>query len=543
MAEMYLTKPVPTDGLNRSDDSSLFDKAYSPYMKNVVVERTFVRKRRGYSLLGSTGLPLSGTGMAMLRFVDSKGASHLIALTSTKAYLYDSGNDEWDDISPAAGAFTGDADNRWNWTIATDTAYFTNNGGGALIITNGVDDLQEYEGQASDVFLALVHGYPSFSNAKEVQEFWNHLFIVNYNDGSNRVRTIAHAVAGDVNDWSSDTAGNFVLTDTQGELLRAVKLGFDMVLYSTKSISVVQYIGEETIFQIPTYVHGFGLLSNDSVINLPNLHLIMCSDFQTYAYYGSINMVPVGRRIDEAMFSDLDIGKKERICSGVDVIRRRAMLFIPTAGEDYAKKCYATDYSRTELPWEYHEFADSVRGMATFEAYAAWYCDEAPWVTTYCDESAIYCDDGPGQVGAPIACFISDDGYVYQLDEATGKDYDDNITFELQTPDFIVASSESLLKAGMPREEMLGRWQWFSFTAKADVSSSVVSVHYSTDGGGTWTQFANSPVSLETSWKTHRLPFDTIGRRVRFRIYQSSDKDVKLRGLFRVKVVPQTERD
>ena len=100
MAE-YEIRPLspPIWGVNRRDEPVHLDPKYSPYMKNMVVETTMVRKRLGYTLLG-TNLPLVGIGMELIRYIDARGTAHHIALTSTRAYEYDADTDEWDEITP-----------------------------------------------------------------------------------------------------------------------------------------------------------------------------------------------------------------------------------------------------------------------------------------------------------------------------------------------------------------------------------------------------------------------------------------------------------
>jgi len=528
---IYKVAPVPTTGINKDVGPNKFDDAYSPNMKNAIVEVTKVRKRRGYSQLGGN-LPLSGIGMELINYVDATGTIHLIALTTTKAYLYNTSTGDWDDITPTAGDFTGGADNRWSWCLATDDEEFPNNVGTALCISNGVDDIQYYEGHSSDKFKTLAHNFPSFGNAKEIEEFINHFFIINYNDGNNQVRAVAHADAGNIDTWSVGTSGAHVLTDTRGDLVRAKKLGPYMILYSDRSITVCRYYGSSPIFAFPTLVYESGLLSAKAVWDSVNVHYLLGTDRKVYGYRGGTDLDPVGTRIEEALFNELDVSKKAKVCTGLDISRHKVHFFYPRAADDYSKVSYALGYRRKGLPWEYHEFADTVRDFSIFENYFAWYCDDTAWTDLYCDEQSIYCDDSYGQVDHPMSVFITHDGYVMKLDEATGKDDDADIEFIVDTPEFTIDD-----------EEMLGRWIRFSFNAMSGVVSSTVSVLYSTDGGNTWTAFVDSPVSLETSWTTHQLPLTALSRRIMFRIYQYSSKDVQLRGLFKCKVVPQSERD
>jgi hypothetical protein len=502
-------------------------------MLNAVIGGGIVRKRLGYNVLG-TNLPLSGVGMQLINYLDARGVRHLIALTTTKAYHYNSTDNDWDDITPTAGAFTGTSSDRWSFTLATDVSMFSNNGGTALIISNGVDNIQYYEGHTNDKFKVLVHGFTDFVNCNEVFEFWNHFFIVNYNNGAQNIRTLAFASLGDVDAWTTGTAGGTTLTDSRGNLLRAVPLGASYILYSEESITTCRYYGGTTIFEFPTWVYNCGLLVAGAVWGTYNGHFLLGTNKRIYNYFGDYQLVPIGDRVERDLFSKLSLNYKQNIVVGTDDFNHKVHFFVPFAGDVYAHNSYAINYTTSEKSWELHDFAHNVHSMTMFENYNLRYCDDADLTGLYCDNVFAYCDDPIGYAGSNNCVFISDTGYVFALDEMTGKDYTDNIVFEVQTPDF-----HSIVDA----EESICRWQWFSFKAKADIVGSTVEVWYSTDSGSTWTQLVDSPVSLTSDWAVYRLPLDASSRRIRFKIYQDSIKDVKLSGQFKVAHIPSTTRD
>lgn len=673
-----LAYPVPTKGLNTNQEPTAFSDAFSPFLKNVYVDLTKCRKRRGISQIGSSSLPLSGTGMKLITYVDARGNRHEIALTTTRVYKYDGTDDEWDDITPsevlssadsgwtagtsvtlahdatvkkegtasakltmdaersdgdklvyedfsaiditdrnaigfwfrsdtalASGAieivvsedangaktngvtvaidtavlkdtwyyfivaadlsamnavvsigvyanatiietlvmyiddvkahtlFTGGDTNLWSYSLATDTNEFGNNGGMALVISNGVDDLQYFEGQSGDKFQVLVHA-SGVSNTDVVAEFWNHLMFLNFNDGNQNVKSLLYAAAGNVDDHTSDNAGANTLTDTIGQILNALKLGSSLIIYSEDTITVGRYYGGLTIFTFPTLIFGTGVVSANAIMSIANVHLILGNDQKVYAYYGDTDLVPIGEVIEDGLFAALDVSKKVHIVSGLDAGKYKVHFFIPGSGEsDYASMSFCFNYRQSRLSWEFHDFSKTVKGFGSVLAAFDWYCDEDPMQDVYCDETALFCDESSGQLGYELPAFISDDGYVYKLDEASdGQDDDVDIAFELWTPEFMVSA-----------EEQIGRWVWFSFQGYSSVISSTVTVQYTTDRGDSWTEITDSPVSLNQEWTTHRLPIDVVDRRIMFRFLQTSNKDVQLRGLFKCSVEPQPARD
>ncbi len=426
--------------------------------------------------------------------------------------------------------FAGNVNIPMSYTLATDTVEFSNNQGTALVIANGVDDMFYFEGQSGDKFQTLVHA-SGISSCRILAEFWNHLMYINYDDGDRQVKTLLYSAAGDVDDHTSDNAGANTLTDTIGEILNAVKLGSMLVIYSENSITVGRYYGGLTTFTFPTLIFGTGVIAANAIVSIANVHLILGSDQKVYAYYGDTDLVPIGEAVEAQLFTTLDVSKRLQIVSGVDRCKFKAHFFLHRTGSvSYANLRYCFNYRRSEMSWEIHEVSRVAKDLGGIQAGFDWYCDEDPLQDIYCDESSLYCDDGSGQTGYEQPAFISDDGYVYKLDEVTGKDDITNIVFELWTPEFIIGA-----------EEQYGRWTWFSFQALSSVVDSIVDVFYSVNGGSNWVHITG--VSLNQQWTTHRLPIDVTSRRIMFRFYQSSNKDIQLRGLFKCFVEPQPERD
>jgi hypothetical protein len=549
-------------GVNLRDDSVGFAGRFSPYVKNMVVEPTRIRKRLGYTKVGAN-LPLAGAGTGLFEYIDNIGTKHFIATTTLACYEYDASSNLWLEISPDS-ALTGDVDDVFRGGVVTDVGLFTGNGGSALVLTNNIDDLIAYEGHSGSKFETLIHSYTSFASCIDLQEFWNHLVLLGVTDSTYHARQLDWADFADADDWSGGTSGSTVLTDSVGALMRAVKLGPYMVLYSERSISLCQYGNVDVVFVVPTLVYGTGLLCRDAVWGDANSHRFVGSDLKLWRYDGGSLLTRIGDVVDTELFRRLNYSVKQRVRCGYDPARQKFIVAFPRASESYAKALFVQSVGLPGEPWEYHEFADDVVAIASLEAIVEAYCDAFtygvtvllgvdglqvlgadgnpiviagsstgetnPWANLYCDEVAAYCDDPLGQTGVPTCCFATSDGYVYKLDESTGYDDDAEIECEYQTEDVTV-----------DMEHSFGRWQWFSFTARS-VLGGTVDVSYSTDCGETWVALVDSPVTLSASWTTHRLPLSVASERVRFKLWQHSSKDLQLRGVFRVQVEPGVAR-
>ncbi len=439
------------------------------------------------------------------------------------------------------GAFGGGADNRWTWCLATDSALFTNNSGTALLITNGVDgEIYYYEGHSGDYFrpsveLAAVStagfDFPNFGGVREMESFWNHLFLFDYTDTVRYAKGLTFADFDDIDDWTAGTSGSAALSDSVGKLLRCKKLGSDLILYSTKSITTGRYIGTSPYFVWPTLVYESGLYAPSAIWDFVNIHYFLSADLKIYGYPGGRQLIDIGLQIEDALFSEFDASKKAQILAGLDPIRHKLYFFGPLASDTYAKTYFAWNYKSPLKPWEYGRFADDVMSMSIFENERAAYCDDEDKRDLYCDYVNFYCDDAYYQAGNPITTFISSEGNVYIMDER-GSHAGTAIRAEYDTEDVT-----------LDQEYSLCRWHWFSFVGKADIAGSQILVLYSTSNGDDttdWTIMDGAPFTLTSTWTTYRLPIDVFSRKIRFRFWQMSQKDFQIRNPMHVEVSKDT---
>ncbi len=470
--------------------------------------------------------------------VDLSGIATATSLTiDTETALVSTDIINIDDIR-VCSAFTGGDTNRFSHTEAFDSVKHSNNGGSALCISNGIDTPLYYEGQSNDIFQAMDFStFVNFAHTREIIDFWNHFFCLNFNNNNQNVRSYAFTDFGNVDEFADGTSGSGVLTDSIGQIIRALKLGSNLIIYSDKSITACQYYGSTVLFVFPTLVDETGLYAPKAIWNFANIHYFLGADLKIYGYQGGRQLLHVGTMIEDTLFSQIDSSKKVHIATGVDQGRHKLSFFYPETGDTYAKSAYVMNYKRQNWPWEFYRFADYVRDYSIFSNKNTWYCDDEERKNLFCDEVSFFCDEASSQSGSPIAIFISDDGYVYQLDEVTGKDDDANIECIYDTEDFTV------------REQgLVGRYLWYEFEAKATIAGSTIQVYYSLDSGETFTEFIDSPVyssglTLTSTWDYYRLPLDVTNKRIRYRIYQNSNKDVQLRDPMRHSVSFEKERE
>jgi hypothetical protein len=527
-----ITQPVPLGGLNTRDEPTLMSRLQTPDLHNIEIDRSFVKKRLGYIQLG-TNLPLSGIGMELIQYTDGQGIQHNIALTTTKAYLYNSSTDAWDEITPGTGAasivdFTGGDTDRWSHTVATNPVLFENNGGTALIISNGVDKPFYFEGQTGDEFQSLVVStdLTGFNFTQEVADFWNHLFLINYNaapSGTDYVRNVAFHDIEILETYADRGIIENVLTDSIGKLKRAKKLGYDMVLYSDSSITICRRVGGTSLFIFPTVVYETGLFADKGIWDFVNQHFFLGTDQKIYIYQGGTQLVPIGLLVEEAFFADLDPSKPDYIVTGHDQVKKKIYWFYPKTSDTYSSSYLAYNYDRNPKTYETGRFADTVADMSIFNNQTTW-AFNGPQVAgkTFDDPefAATAFNDGVAVSGYPQTIFLSRDGNVFRFTTGSATDDGSDIEAWFTTPDLIPIEG---------RTDEYARFSGFGFSGRAEISDSTVLISYSTDEGDNWTDLQT--VDLTSDWIQYRIPLDTKTQKIRFRIYQNSARDFQIRSL------------
>jgi len=532
MAYKYetVTLPIPIGGLNTRDEPTLMNRGQTPELFNIELDSTQVKKRGGYSQMGGT---LSGIGMDLIQYVDGQGVVHLIALTTTNAYVYDASAGTWDKITPqdavpADVPFTGIAKDYWSWTVAHNPSDFTANGGTALIISNGVDKPQYYEGDTGDKFTELTVSteLAGFAYANTVNNFWNHLFLINYSanpGGTDYVRSVAFH---DVSTASYSTLGitEVNLTDTKGQLRRAIKLGFDMILYSDLSITICRRLGGISLFTFPTVIYSSGLYGPKTIYDDVNRHFFMGTDQKIYSYTGGTQLQPIGDLVEYTLFRGMDVSQREYIAVGNDQVKHKIYFFYPTIDTTYSKKYIAYNYDLQPVSWEQGQFANSVASFSIFSNESTWAYD-GPEVAgkAFTDEAVTTMAFVDGNVisGFPQTVFLSREGKVYRFTDGSSSDAGSNIEAWYTTPDLIPEEF---------RTDKEARWAGFNISAKTKIEGSTITVSYSTNGTDeypTWTEM--DTITLTKAWTQYRIPVDVKAKKIRFKVYQNSTGDFQVR--------------
>jgi hypothetical protein len=418
--------------------------------------------------------------------------------------------------------FSGDAEDKFNDAIATDTSEFSNNGGSALVLTNNKDDVVYYEGSNSgvpfypdDTFQTLVHTFPTFIRCRDIVEFWNHLMFISYTltGPVTHAKSIAHSAAGDVDDHASSSSGTYTLFDSVGEMLRVFKIGGSLVIFSSKSITVGDYFGSITKFTFPTINTDLGLFGERAVCRVGDILFFVGSDRRFYYYTVGTKPTEIGRAVSEDFMDNITSEPNDILVGYISTSRR--VLFVDSS----SGKAYAYNLNTKEFPWEYLEWINNPIAFTEWPAgsYFQGYLD-TPFIDENCKVFTVTEPDTSSGTN----------GHYQMGGKASVNTAGTDITCEYQTEDITLND-----------EYEYCRWQEFTFTAKSALASASVIVEYSIDNGTTWVSTHPTTIYLENNkWKTYKVTFDVVSRKIRMRFTQTA-KDLQIKDDMFIGLLPE----
>ena len=444
--------------------------------------------------------------------LSSMNAAVSIALWNTSATWSSSSKMRIDNISANVPlTATSEYHHRIRTAPAVDTAMFTgaNVNGRCVVLTNNVDDLVAYS-EAAERFATLVHTFPAFQNCVDIVEFYNYFMMCNYTTGTKFRQSIEHSGAGDLDDHSSVSSGNYYLTDGVGRLLKVIKLNDELILFFDKCVMLGRYYGAATKFAFRLLSASIGMLGVDAVCKVGNSVIFVGSDRNIYLYQSGGRIEDIGRPIADALCDLIDDETSYDLVLFNDLEARRVYVGARN-NSDSKTYCYVFNISGQEPCWEYIEITgDPVESFISTLDPDDYF--EKPGIRgLFVSAAKVFRLYNPNTVGSFT------EGY-----SAT------EISCEYQTEDISIND-----------ELEYGRFQEFIFTAKSSLASSSVVVEYSTDNGSTWKAVDESPIYLENNeWKTYLCHLDVVSRVIRFR-FTNTAKDLQIKNDMFVRFAPQ----
>jgi len=381
--------------------------------QNVLYSRGTIKTPFGFSKVESGSLPLNSGNAVLLTGVYSEldKSQHFLAVTKAKIYERDIQNSQWDDKTQSGVALQGNIYNPMSMASILHTDGLALNGTGDdwyhhCLICTGISPIQRWAGKFETDFADLVgaDGYHTTGSgvtthyALQVGAFYNRPILIspkeadangNLIDCNQRIRW---PMAGKLETWTGTGSGYRDLLDAGGYNMWGALLGTQWIQYQNNSIWSLTHVGGTRVFEPDIEMPDLGLLAPHLLYSKNNVHYIVGSDYNIYAYYGGSNITPIGDKVQKFLQRDLDpkYAYRSWLCMGAE--NSRLWVFIVPNGETYITQAYGVDVqSGSWMKRDYlHKWPTTTGGITSVSLVGASsyyaglsYADAVTLTTTY----------------------------------------------------------------------------------------------------------------------------------------------------------------
>jgi hypothetical protein len=499
-----------TGGLDVSvDPVFLMDKA-SPFIHNVWLHKGLVKKGLGRAVFGTvsgSGLPLSGTVMYIDSFPLSNSDMHYLFMTESYVYSYNSTTGLYAKMNKVSGTpvpFTGTVDNCFSSAIGISS-------GGAewYLLSNGIDDIQYWDGNLSNKFANLAGWETATGNvqASQLIYFKNRLVAGGTTEAGNACpKRIRWSAAGDITDITGTGSGFFDLVDTDDWITSLVHMKDKLYVFKERSIWELEYVGGTTVFNPIIKIEGVGTYSPNSIVPLDEEILFYGSD-NIYTFDG-FGLKPIGAQIYSYLYETkervINNTVSARFCASYLEELKLYVLCVARAQKQIPDLTFSYDFDYKAWTMRVKEI--TAIGFFDVETGDPWNALVGDW------------NNGPGNeqdwvwmsrdlaAGAPTTLYGDSSGYVWE-DDRTTKDTD---YMCYQTKDFLFDHAV----------------RWVEFRMQIVGGPFIVS--YSTDTGVSWSDAKSFGAS--TNWTEYTMFLNFTSQKVRFKI-ECAAQDLQIKWL------------
>ena len=420
-----------------------------------------------------------------------------------------------DGTMAADDEWTATNDDQVDWTIGVDTSL-----GRVVIITNNVDKPRYWTG--ANRFVDLSFTGTSITKCRTVEIVRDHLVVGDVHDSSRFEHQISWSDTGNFNEFSTATtnAGSMMFTDAEGAIVRLVRAGDRLAVFTERSLATLTYVGGSTIFAAETLDRGVTPLSGNSVVDIGPF--VLFADRENIFMFDGTRLVqPLGDFVSSELRDTLDHDSLDQTFAFHDNIDRVVYWMWPRVGSSYY--IYSLDYNVydvRDIRFGRIKFSnsDTPTCMGTFsrDTFISWANGGTdPWT-----DAKIAWQEGTTELGYPIKVVGTSNGKIFLWDDAYMNDDSEPIEHDFTTEQFVVPQ---LL------ESMLGRWLQVEFEAQGtDVELEVntqKNVQDSTEGTFVSSSDGeNKNVILDGDWKRYKIDIDATGQwcNVKFKNHKSN---------------------
>lgn len=446
---------VPTKGLDGQVPVTALDARNAARgTQNIMYEYGVVRTPWGFATLDlAAGLNSNDPVIGLFQWSEIDRTSHLMAVTTDKMFDHDRVNNEWDDKTQATLTMDSNINNPISYAEVghNDTAiYLDDNAARAnayhhvVVCDGGLSNIQRWAGKWETDFADLVGGGDyhdgTTHRARQVSlSSKNRMILLGALEYAAATKVwvenpqrLRWPTIGKIETWTGTGSGFVDLYDTGGIMLWSLPLGSDHIIYQTKGIWTINYVGGTTIFDPRPLIPDIGLLAPHAICSYNNIHYFIGSDYNVYAYYGGSAKEIIGGTIHQFLNDDLYNQYDSRCWVTMGPESRFLWIFIVTSSTGYITKAYVRNMSTGA--WTVRDFQaglGSVGGITSVTLAGATSFVVGQTYGQALDSVSLY-DDSVGDATVRYADYLLDSSRTLAADytagtwTAGGYDYSNN---------------------------------------------------------------------------------------------------------------------
>lgn len=377
MADLFI--PNMDLGLNALKPPSRLDMGEAAKgSQNTVYEYGILRTPFGFGKLDlSSGLNSGDMVLGVFQWNEVDRTSHLMAVTTGKIYEHNRVTSTWDDKTQSGVTMSSDIVNPVSYAEVghDDTAIYIDDDNTkanayhhVVVCDGGLSNIQRWAGRWEVDFADLVGGggYHDGTTHRALQVSMskqNRMILLSPKTYSSSTKVwtennqrIQWPTIGKLETWTGTGSGFALLLDTGGVNVWSASLGSDHIIYQTRGIWSINYVGGTTVFQPKPMIPDLGLLSYHLLVSHTNVHYFLATDYNVYAYYGGTVKQPIGDKIHKYLQEDLDPQYDYRCWMAMGPESKFLWILLVPSGSLYITKAYRRNMQTGA--WQVRDFYD-----------------------------------------------------------------------------------------------------------------------------------------------------------------------------------------
>jgi hypothetical protein len=382
---MEILTRIPTLGLDgRVDKTALDLRNAAKGSQNIFYDNGVFRTPFGWAKLDlTTGLNSGDIVLSVFQWNEIDRTSHLMAVTTDKIYDHDRVNNEWDPKTQSGVTMDSNIDNPVSYAEVghDDTAIYIDDDSAksnayhhVLVCDGGLSNIQRWAGRYEQDFADLVGGgdYHDGTTHRAAQvslSSRNRIILLSPKNYSSSSKTwvennqkIRWPTIGKIETWTGTGSGYVNLYDTGGTNVWSLPLGLDHIIYQTKGIWSINWVGGRTVFDPRPIIPDLGLLAPHAITSYNNVHYFIGTDFNVHAFGGSMREI-IGGPIHKYLNDDLYNQYQTRCWMSMGPEGNFLYILICTTSSGYLTKAYIRNMKTGA--WMCRDLSNNSAGITT----------------------------------------------------------------------------------------------------------------------------------------------------------------------------------